>query len=116
VERADGSFGKYVRIDAIHRCVVLDVREEHRALHRTLERAPGGGEHLLDVLERLAGLTGNARIGELARAAHVADLTRQIQDVSHPHSRGERQPPDLAGAVQHLAVLSSKQAGHENKE
>jgi len=37
VERAGGSFGKIRCIDRIHRSEVLDVREEHRALHRAVE-------------------------------------------------------------------------------
>src|ERR1041385_1594757 len=78
------------RVDSIHRGEVLDVREEHRALHRAVERAAREREHRLDVLEYLTRLARNTPIGELARARHIPDLTREKQQVARAHGRRER--------------------------
>src|SRR4029077_12403676 len=97
-------FRKVRRIDRIHRGEVLDVREEYRALHRALERAARELKHRLDVLERLTRLPRNSPLGELARSRHVADLTREKQQVPDPHRGREWHSRALSGAVQPLPV------------
>jgi hypothetical protein len=82
--------GEERRVDRVHRRVVGDVPQEHRALDHAVEPAAGVRQHRLDVLHGLPGLPRDPARRQIPGAGHDTDLPGQKKQVADPDGRRER--------------------------
>src|SRR5699024_2683786 len=72
----------------VHGGEVVHVLEEHGGLDHVLQGQPGGGQDSLDVQQGLAGLAGDAALGEGAGGRVHGELAGGDDDAAGGHALG----------------------------
>lgn len=83
-----GIAGEEGGVDLVHGGEVVHVLEEHGGLDHVLQGQPGGGQDSLDVQQGLAGLAGDAALGEGAGGRVHGELAGGDDDAAGGHALG----------------------------